>query len=76
MIKERLPEAVQQCIHAAAGEHEPAIQRGLLRVSLDSDRGSPGNRMILMFSCYVLILTATRSQGGGGVVDKLRFLTQ
>ena len=34
MIKERLPEAVQQCIHAAAGEHEPAIQRGLLRVSI------------------------------------------
>ncbi|XP_073236794.1 vacuolar protein sorting-associated protein 16 homolog isoform X4 [Porites lutea] len=33
MIKERLPEAVQQCIHAAAGEHEPAIQRGLLRAA-------------------------------------------
>ena len=33
MIKERLPEAVQQCIHAAAGVHEPAIQRSLLRVS-------------------------------------------
>ena len=32
MIKDRLPEAVQQCIHAAAGEHEPAVQRGLLRV--------------------------------------------
>ena len=37
MIKERLPEAVQQCIHAAAGEHEPAIQRGLLRVSIVSE---------------------------------------
>ena len=34
MIKERLPEAVQQCIHAAAGEHEPAVQRSLLRVNL------------------------------------------
>ncbi|CAH3134282.1 unnamed protein product [Porites lobata] len=33
MIKERLPEAVQQCIHATAGEHEPAIQRGLLRAA-------------------------------------------
>ncbi|CAH3134276.1 unnamed protein product [Porites lobata] len=33
MIKERLPEAVQQCIHAAAAEHEPAIQRGLLRAA-------------------------------------------
>ncbi|CAH3134250.1 unnamed protein product [Porites lobata] len=33
MIRERLPEAVQQCIHAAAGEHEPAIQRGLLRAA-------------------------------------------
>ncbi|CAH3134241.1 unnamed protein product [Porites lobata] len=33
IIKERLPEAVQQCIHAAAGEHEPAIQRGLLRAA-------------------------------------------
>ncbi|XP_015764646.1 PREDICTED: vacuolar protein sorting-associated protein 16 homolog [Acropora digitifera] len=33
MIKERLPEAVQQCIHAAAGVHEPAIQRSLLRAA-------------------------------------------
>lgn len=33
MIKDRLPEAVQQCIHAAAGEHEPAVQRGLLRAA-------------------------------------------
>ncbi|CAH3134219.1 unnamed protein product [Porites lobata] len=33
MIKERLSEAVQQCIHAAAGEREPAIQRGLLRAA-------------------------------------------
>lgn len=33
MIKDRLPEAVQQCIHAAAGEYEPAVQRGLLRVN-------------------------------------------
>ena len=36
MIKDRLPEAVQQCIHAAAGEHEPAVQRSLLRVSRHS----------------------------------------
>lgn len=33
MIKDRLPEAVQQCIHAAAGEYEPAVQRGLLRAA-------------------------------------------
>lgn len=33
MIKDRLSEAVQQCIQAAAGEHEPAVQRGLLRVN-------------------------------------------
>ncbi|XP_015774000.1 PREDICTED: vacuolar protein sorting-associated protein 16 homolog [Acropora digitifera] len=33
MIKERLPEALQQCIHTAAGVHEPAIQRSLLQVS-------------------------------------------
>ncbi|XP_020601018.1 vacuolar protein sorting-associated protein 16 homolog [Orbicella faveolata] len=33
MIKDRLPEAVQQCIHAAAGEHEPAVQRSLLRAA-------------------------------------------
>ena len=37
MIKERLPEAVLQCIDAPAGEHEPAIQRGLLRVSIVSE---------------------------------------
>lgn len=33
MIKDRLSEAVQQCIQAAAGEHEPAVQRGLLRAA-------------------------------------------
>ena len=69
MIKERLPEAVQQCIHAAAGEHEPAIQRGLLRVSI-------GNHTILTLSGYVSIFTATRPQGVGELLTSLRFLTQ
>ena len=70
MIKERLPEAVQQCIHAAAGEHEPAIQRGLRRVSV------VGNHMILTFSCYVSIFTATRPQGVGELLTSLSFLTR
>ena len=38
--------------------------------------GSHGNHMILMFSCYVSILTATRPQGVGELLTSLRFLTQ
>ncbi|XP_032222411.2 vacuolar protein sorting-associated protein 16 homolog isoform X2 [Nematostella vectensis] len=33
MIKDRLPDAVEQCIQAAAAEYEPAIQRNLLRAA-------------------------------------------
>ena len=32
MIKDRLTEAVEQCIQAAGAEYEPALQRSLLRV--------------------------------------------
>ena len=38
--------------------------------------GSHGNHMILMFSCYVSILTATRPQGVGDSLTSLSFLTQ
>ena len=38
--------------------------------------GSHGNHMILMFSCYVSILTATRPQGVGELLTSLRFLTR
>lgn len=38
--------------------------------------GSHGNHMILMFSCYVSIFTATRPQGVGELLTSLRFLTQ
>ena len=38
--------------------------------------GSHGNHMILMFSCYVSIFTATRPQGLGELLTSLRFLTQ
>ena len=38
--------------------------------------GSHGNHMILMFSCYVSILTATHPQGVGELLKSLRFFTQ
>ena len=53
MIKERLPEAVQQCIHAAAGEHEPAIQRGLLRVSIVSE-------VVMVTTCFLCSVATFR----------------